>query len=86
MKAGAATRHHVGIVNRTGRAPHRRRPAKAPPSAKGKVIGPNNQPQVGVPVTIEGPLGKTVAITDKSGMWSIYKLPAARLQSEGNFR
>jgi uncharacterized protein (DUF2141 family) len=45
-------------------------------SAKGKVIGPTDQPQAGVPVTIEGPLGKTVAITDKSGTWSIYKLPA----------
>lgn len=45
-------------------------------SAKGKVMGPSEQPQAGVPVTIEGPPGKTIAITDKSGTWSVYNLPA----------
>jgi hypothetical protein len=42
--------------------------------AKGKVVGPSNEPQAGVPVQIEGPLGQTVAITDKSGTWSLYNL------------
>jgi len=42
--------------------------------AKGKVVGQSNEPQAGVPVQIEGPLGQTVAITDKSGTWSLYNL------------
>jgi hypothetical protein len=45
-------------------------------AAKGKVVGPSNEPQPGVPVKVEGPLGQTVAITDKSGTWSLYNLPA----------
>lgn len=45
-------------------------------AAKGKVIGSSNEPQAGVPVQIQGPLGQTVAITDKSGTWSLYNLPA----------
>ncbi len=47
-------------------------------SAKGKVIGPSDQPQAGVPVTIEGPPGQTTAITDKNGTWSVYNLPAGQ--------
>jgi len=45
-------------------------------AAKGKVVGSSNEPQAGVPVQIKGPLGQTVAITDKSGTWSLYNLPA----------
>jgi len=43
-------------------------------SAKGKVVGPSNEPKAGVPVQIKGPLGQTVAITDKTGTWSLYNL------------
>jgi carboxypeptidase family protein len=50
--------------------------AAAVASAKGKVVGASNEPQPGVPVQIKGPLGETVAITDKSGTWSLYNLPA----------
>ena len=49
-------------------------------AAKGRVVGSSNEPQAGVPVQIKGPLGQTVAITDKSGTWSLYNLPA------GNYR
>jgi hypothetical protein len=49
-------------------------------SAKGQVIGPSNEPQAGVPVQIIGPPGKTIAITDKSGTWSLYNLPAGDYQ------
>lgn len=45
-------------------------------AAKGRVVGLSNQPQAGVPVQIKGPLGQTVAITDKSGTWSLYNLSA----------
>jgi hypothetical protein len=45
-------------------------------AAKGKVISSSNEPQAGVPVQIQGPLGQTVAITDKTGTWSLYNLPA----------
>jgi hypothetical protein len=45
-------------------------------AAKGKVVGASNEPQAGVPVQIKGPLGQTVAITDKTGTWSLYNLPA----------
>jgi uncharacterized protein (DUF2141 family) len=51
-------------------------------AAKGKVVGSSNEPQAGVPVQIKGPLGQTVAITDKSGTWSIYNLPAGNYKAQ----
>lgn len=45
-------------------------------SAKGKVVGPSNEPQPGVAVQIVGPPGKTTAITDSTGTWSVYNLPS----------
>jgi uncharacterized protein (DUF2141 family) len=45
-------------------------------AAKGKVIGPADQPKAGVPVAIQGSQGKTVAVTDANGTWSLYNLPA----------
>lgn len=44
--------------------------------ATGKVVGPTAQPQVGVPVQVQGPVGKSYAFTDKDGVWSLYNLPA----------
>ncbi len=44
-------------------------------SVTGKVIGPGNQPQAGVPVQVEGPLGKTHVFTDANGNWSLYNVP-----------
>jgi hypothetical protein len=44
------------------------------PAATGKVVGPESQPQAGVPVVIEGPMGKTHAFTDAKGDWSLYNL------------
>ena len=44
------------------------------PAATGKVVGPQSQPQAGVPVIIEGPMGKTHAFTDSKGDWSLYNL------------
>jgi hypothetical protein len=47
-------------------------------AARGKVVGPAQKPQPGVPVQVEGPLGKTVVFTDNAGEWSLYNLPAGR--------
>jgi hypothetical protein len=44
------------------------------PAATGKVVGPGSQPQAGVPVIVEGPMGKTHAFTDSKGDWSLYNL------------
>jgi Carboxypeptidase regulatory-like domain len=49
-------------------------------TATGKVIGPTAQPQAGVPVTVQGPSGKTYAITDDKGAWSLYNLPAGKYE------
>ncbi|CAN5527552.1 hypothetical protein BH11PSE4_BH11PSE4_12010 [soil metagenome] len=43
-------------------------------AATGKVIGPNSEPQVGVPVVVQGPAGTTQAFTDAKGNWSLYNL------------
>jgi hypothetical protein len=51
-------------------------------AAKGKVVGLSDEPQSGVPVQIKGPLGETVAITDKNGTWSMYNLPAGNYQAQ----
>jgi hypothetical protein len=49
--------------------------ASAPaPAATGQVVGPQSQPQVGVPVIVEGPKGRTHAFTDSKGVWSLYNL------------
>ena len=45
-----------------------------PPSAIGKVIGPDSKPQPGVPLEVTGPEGKTTAFTDQNGQWSLYNL------------
>jgi hypothetical protein len=45
-----------------------------PPSATGKVIGPDSKPQPGVPLEVTGPEGKTTAFTDQNGQWSLYNL------------
>lgn len=54
-------------------------------SATGKVVDPAGQPQKGVPVKIEGPLGKTFVFTDSKGVWSLYNLPSGdyRIQMVG---
>jgi hypothetical protein len=49
-------------------------------SASGKVVGPNAEPQVGVPVVVEGPAGKTHAFTDANGNWSLYNLSPGTYQ------
>jgi hypothetical protein len=51
-------------------------------SAKGKVVGPSNEPQPGVAVQIIGPLGQTTAITDRTGTWSVYNLPAGEYKAK----
>jgi len=56
--------------------------ASGPAAAKGKVVGLSNEPQAGVPVQIKGPLGQTVAITDKNGTWSLYNLPAGDYKAQ----
>jgi len=71
--AGAEDRPAAG-------APAQTTEASGTAAAKGRVVGSSNEPQAGVPVQIKGPLGQTVAITDKSGTWSLYNLPA------GNYR
>lgn len=50
-------------------------PADSGFSVTGKVIGPGDQPQAGVPVQVEGPLGKTHVFTDANGNWSLYNVP-----------
>lgn len=54
-------------------------------SAQGEVVGPANQPQIGVPVKIEGPPGQTTAFTDREGKWSVYNLPAGEYQVRAVF-
>lgn len=49
-------------------------------SVQGTVVGPSNEPQAGVPVQIEGPPGKTIAVTDNNGTWTLYNLPAGQYQ------
>lgn len=49
-------------------------------SAMGKVVDPAGQPKKGVPVKIEGPLGKTFVFTDNKGVWSLYNLPSGDYQ------
>jgi hypothetical protein len=44
------------------------------PIATGKVVGPNLKPERGVPVQVLGPEGKTFAVTDENGSWSLYNL------------
>jgi hypothetical protein len=51
-------------------------PADAAAMARGKVVGPADQPKAGIAVAIQGSQGKTVAVTDSNGTWSIYNLPA----------
>lgn len=46
------------------------------PVATGKVVGPTDEPQAGVPVQVQGPVGKSYAFTDKDGVWTLYNLPA----------
>lgn len=48
--------------------------------AVGKVVGPNSEPQSGVPVMVEGPRGKTFAFTDQNGDWSLYNLDPGTYQ------
>jgi hypothetical protein len=43
-------------------------------AATGVVVGTNGQPKAGVPLRVEGPQGKTHAITDEKGTWSLYNL------------
>jgi hypothetical protein len=48
--------------------------------ATGKVVGPNEEPQAGVPVTVKGPMGKTHAFTEAKGNWSLYNLAPGKYQ------
>lgn len=48
------------------------------PSATGAVVGANSQPLPGVPVQVEGPLGRTFAVTDSTGTWALYNLPPGK--------
>jgi len=43
-------------------------------SATGIVRGKDGSPQPGVPLTVEGPIGRTLVFTDGSGKWSLYNL------------
>lgn len=43
-------------------------------AATGHVVGANGQPQPGVPLRVEGPQGKTLAVTDDKGQWFLYNL------------
>jgi len=49
-------------------------PSSGGAAATGIVVGPNGQPEVGVPLKVEGPQGKTLAVTDEKGKWSLYNL------------
>lgn len=51
-----------------------------PPSATGKIVGPDSKPQAGVPLEVTGPEGRTTAFTDQNGQWSLYNL------RQGNYR
>ena len=44
-------------------------------AATGVVVGPSAEPQVGVPVVVQGPKGVTQAFTDAKGSWRLYNLP-----------
>ena len=43
-------------------------------TATGKVVGPDSEPQPGVPVEVVGPQGTTTAFTDANGAWWLYNL------------
>jgi hypothetical protein len=43
-------------------------------NATGVVVGPGGQPQAGVSLRVEGPQGRTLAVTDIKGKWSLYNL------------
>ena len=47
-------------------------------SATGKIIGPEQHPEPGVPVEVKGSWDKTFAVTDQNGRWSVYNLPAGK--------
>lgn len=47
-------------------------------SAKGRVVDAKSKPEPGVPVEISGPSGKVYAVTDQSGNWHVYNLPAGK--------
>ena len=57
-------------------------------SATGTVVGPTLQLEPGVPVELTGPLGKTFAVTDQNGRWTVYNLPAGQynVQAAGSFK
>jgi hypothetical protein len=48
--------------------------------ATGKVVGPDEKPLAGVPVQVQGPQGKTFAVTDPSGSWFLYNLPPGKYE------
>jgi hypothetical protein len=50
------------------------------PAATGKVVGPDSQPQAGVPIQVTGPEGQTTAFTDQHGNWSLYNLAPGTYQ------
>jgi hypothetical protein len=43
-------------------------------SVTGRVVGRSNQPQAGVPVQVQGPLGTTHVFTDLNSNWSLYNV------------
>ena len=38
------------------------------------MVDENGRPQPGVPFRVEGPQGRTPAVTDEQGKWSLYNL------------
>jgi hypothetical protein len=56
--------------------------APAAPLATGKVVGPNSEPQAGVPVQVHGPTGSTILYTDAKGNWSLYNLRSGSYRIE----
>jgi Carboxypeptidase regulatory-like domain len=57
-------------------------------SATGTVVGPTSQPEPGIPVELTGPFGKTFAVTDQNGRWTVYNLPAGQynVQAAGSYK
>jgi hypothetical protein len=74
----------VGLAAQTASAQNSTPPDAGAPSgvlaATGKVVGPDQEPQAGVPVLVEGPMGKTHAFTDAKGNWSLYNLAPGKYQ------
>jgi len=54
----------------------------SPASATGTVVGPDSQPQAGIPIQVNGPEGQTTVFTDEKGKWSLYNLSPGTYQAK----